>query len=606
MHENEEQEYNTSFDIGIWKKLYNILIKYKKDLTLGLLSMVILSAAEAILPVMNQLAIDNYIVPGDYSKIGLFVSIYVILIIIIVTTVFLFIKYAGKIQIQLAYDIRKQAFERLQILSYSFFDTNNVGWLMSRVTSDTRRISHILSWGVIDIVFSFLTMVIISAVMFFYNWRLALIVLSVTPILFIVVAYLRKKILVEYRAVRKINSKITGLFNEGISGAKTTKTLNLEDKNLTNFSTETRAMEKSSVRAALFSALMNPAVLIVGYTATGMGYYFGGQAVLDGVMTVGVLYLFINYTIRFIEPIMQVARIFAEMQQAQASAERVLGLIDTESDITDTDEVIEKYGTMLNPKEENYEAIKGDIDFKNVTFKYKTGEQVLTDFDLKIKAGQSIALVGHTGAGKSTIVNLICRFYEPTTGKILIDGKDYKDRSISWLHSNLGYVLQSPHLFSGSIKDNIRYGKIDATDEEIEAIAKVVNIDKFVSKFEKGYDSEVGEGGAKLSVGEKQLVSFARALISNPSIMILDEATSSIDTETERMIQDAIDKMLEGRTSFIIAHRLSTIVSSDLILVLKDGMILESGTHRELIALEGHYYSLYTNQFIEEQTNKAL
>jgi len=606
MHENEEQEYNTSFDIGIWKKLYNILIKYKKDLTLGLLSMVILSAAEAILPVMNQLAIDNYIVPGDYSKIGLFVSIYVILIIIIVTTVFLFIKYAGKIQIQLAYDIRKQAFERLQILSYSFFDTNNVGWLMSRVTSDTRRISHILSWGVIDIVFSFLTMVIISAVMFFYNWRLALIVLSVTPILFIVVAYLRKKILVEYRAVRKINSKITGLFNEGISGAKTTKTLNLEDKNLTNFSTETRAMEKSSVRAALFSALMNPAVLIVGYTATGMGYYFGGQAVLDGVMTVGVLYLFINYTIRFIEPIMQVARIFAEMQQAQASAERVLGLIDTESDITDTDEVIEKYGTMLNPKEENYEAIKGDIDFKNVTFKYKTGEQVLTDFDLKIKAGQSIALVGHTGAGKSTIVNLICRFYEPTTGKILIDGKDYKDRSISWLHSNLGYVLQSPHLFSGSIKDNIRYGKIDATDEEIEAIAKVVNIDKFVSKFEKGYDSEVGEGGAKLSVGEKQLVSFARALISNPSIMILDEATSSIDTETERMIQDAIDKMLEGRTSFIIAHRLSTIVSSDLILVLKDGMILESGTHQELIALEGHYYSLYTNQFIEEQTNKAL
>jgi ATP-binding cassette subfamily B protein len=606
MHENEEMDYNTKFDLGIWKKLYKILITYKSDLIKGVSAMIVLAIAESILPIMNKFAIDDFIANDTYEGIEWFITGYVSLILIVVVTVFLFIKYAGRIQIQLAFDIRQQAFDKLQHLSYSFFDTNNVGWLMSRVTSDTRRISHILSWGVIDIVFSFLNMFIIACVMMYFNMRLALIVLSVTPILFIVVAYLRKKILVEYRSVRKINSKITGLFNEGIGGAKTTKTLNLENKNLKKFNGEAKGLRKSSVRAAMFSALMSPAVIVVGYTATSLGFYFGGIEVINEVIEVGVLYLFITYSIRFIEPIMQVAAIFAEMQQAQASAERVLGLIDTENEITDTDEVVEKYGTLENPKTENYEALGGDIKFENVTFKYKTGEQVLTDFNLDIKAGSSVALVGHTGAGKSTIVNLICRFYEPTEGKIYIDGRDYKDRSVGWLHSNLGYVLQSPHLFSGTIRENIRYGKLDATDAEVEAIAKVVNIDKIVEKFEKGYDTEVGEGGSKLSVGEKQLVSFARALISDPSIMILDEATSSIDTETEQLIQEAIDKMLEGRTSFIIAHRLSTIVSSDLILVLKDGEIIESGTHQELIDLKGRYYKLYTNQFVEEQTSRIL
>jgi len=606
MHENEEMDYNTKFDFGIWKKLYKILIVYKNDLKWALGAMGVLAFAEAALPIMNTVAIDDFITPQSYDNIGWFIATYIFLIFTVVVTVFMFIKYAGKIQIRLAYDIRQQAFEKLQSLSYSFFDTNNVGWLMSRVTSDTRRISHILSWGVIDIVWSFLNMTFIAIVMMVYNMKLALIVLSVIPIMFIIVAYLRKKILIEYRAVRKINSKITGLFNEGIGGAKTTKTLNLESKNLKNFNTETRGMRRSSVRAAMFSALMSPAVLIVGYTATSLGFYFGGIDVIDEVITVGVLYLFITNSIRFIDPIMQVASIFAEMQQAQASAERVLGLIDTVNEITDSEEVIGKYGTLEHPKTENYEKLHGDIKFDKVTFKYKTGEQVLTDFDLDIKAGSSVALVGHTGAGKSTIVNLICRFYEPSEGKIYIDGRDYKERSVGWLHSNLGYVLQSPHLFSGTIRDNIRYGKLDATDEEIEAIAKVVNIDKFVEKFESGFDTEVGEGGSKLSVGEKQLVSFARALISDPAIMILDEATSSIDTETEKMIQEAIDKMLEGRTSFIIAHRLSTIVSSDLILVLKDGEIIESGTHQELIENEGHYYNLYTNQFVEEQISSIL
>ncbi len=606
MHENEEMDYNTKFDIGIWKKLYKILIQYKKDLKIALTAMAVLAFAEAVLPVMNKFAIDDIIGKGSYDYVGIFIGIYVVLVVIIVITVFLFIKYAGKIQIQLAFDIRQQAFEKLQHLSYSFFDTNNVGWLMSRVTSDTRRISHILSWGVIDIVFSFLNMTIIAIILMYFNFKLALIVLSVIPILFVVVAFLRKKILVEYRSVRKINSKITGLFNEGIGGAKTTKTLNLESKNLRNFREEAKGMRKSAVRAAMFSAMMSPAVLIIGYISTSLGFYFGGYEVISGGMKVGVLYLFITNTIRFIDPIMQVASIFAEMQQAQASAERVIGLIDAENEITDTEEVIEVYGTLENPKTENYEELQGDIKFEDVTFKYKTGEQVLTNFNLDIKAGSSVALVGQTGAGKSTIVNLICRFYEPSEGKVYIDGRDYKERSIGWLHSNLGYVLQSPHLFSGTIRENIRYGKLDATDEEVEAIAKVVNIDKFVEKFENGFDTEVGEGGSKLSVGEKQLVSFARALISDPSIMILDEATSSIDTETEKMIQDAIDKMLEGRTSFIIAHRLSTIVSSDLILVLKDGEILEAGTHDELIDLEGHYYNLYTNQFVEEQTSSIL
>jgi ATP-binding cassette subfamily B protein len=320
----------------------------------------------------------------------------------------------------------------------------------------------------------------------------------------------------------------------------------------------------------------------------------------NNVISIGTLILFTGYVWQFFDPVNNIATIFARFQQAQASAERIVSLIETKADITDSEEVIDKYGTLFDYKRENFEPLRGDISFKNVSFKYNVGEQVLSNFNLDVKAGQSIALVGHTGAGKTTIVNLICRFYEPTEGQILIDGKDYKERSMGWLHSNLGYVLQTPHLFSGTVMDNIKYGKIGSTDEEAIAAAKAVEAHEFIMKFEKGYDTECGEGGSRLSVGQKQLISFARAILANPKILVLDEATSSVDTETEKAVQTAISKILKGRTSFIVAHRLSTIVSSDRILVLEQGNVIEEGTHRELIAKKGHYYKLYTNQYTEE------
>ena len=407
-----------------------------------------------------------------------------------------------------------------------------------------------------------------------------------------------------YRDVRNTNSKITGAFNEGILGSKTTKTLVLEGKKVKEFNELSSDMRKKSIRAIIRSAVLWPTVLVIGYIGVGLTLGIGSAFNLGLIGTVALsfstLYLFINYTTLFFDPVIQITSVIADLQQAQASAERIIGLIETKSDIVDRDDVTQKYGTFASPKRENWEPLVGDIDFNSVSFHYKEKDNVLTDFNLHIKAGTSVALVGHTGSGKSTIVNLLCRFYEPTDGSIYIDGKDYRDRSVGWLHENIGYVLQTPYLFNASIKDNVKYGKLDATDEEVERACKIVNASEFIEKLDKGYDTMVGENGAKLSVGERQLISFARAIINDPKILVLDEATSSIDTQTEVIIKEATNKLLEGRTSFIVAHRLSTIINSDLILVIDGGKIVESGTHKELLQKNGKYFELYKNQFINE------
>ncbi len=607
MHEDEELVVE-KFKFSTWKKIFKIILRSKKAIVLMLLSITLTACVDICYPLLNRYALETFFgETPDFSNMYIVFGLYALVAVLTGFNVWMFIRSAVIVEEATTYEIRMQAFDRLQQLSFSYFDTTQSGWIMARMTSDARKLSSIISWGLIDLVWGIAVMFGILVVSFFVNWRLALILLALLPVFMVIAILYRRKILKEYRDVRKINSSITASYNEGFMGANTTKTLVLEDDNAHEFRLLNNKMRHRSIKAAVWSSLFWPTILALGYVGVSIVSGVGGDMVLKGGLTVATLYLFINYSINFFDPVMQIARVLADFQQAQASAERVIALIETESDIKDTPEVVEKYGDIYNHKIENWEKIRGDINFKNVSFKYKGTEQyVLKDFDLDIKAGQMIAFVGETGSGKSTIVNLISRFYEPTEGEILIDGLSYKERSISWLHANLGYVLQAPQLFSGSIADNIRFGKLDATEEEIIKAAKLANAHDFIVKLDKGYDTLVGEGGSKLSVGEKQLISFARAVVADPAILVLDEATSSIDSENEKVILSAIDTVMKQRTSLVVAHRLSTVVNADKIIVLKDGVILEQGTHKELLANRGYYFELYKNQFLQELESQLI
>lgn len=602
MNNFEEKDYtNEKISLSVWKKIIKLVFKRKRHVIVLILFVIMLVALDIIYPLLNKYAIENYFSDNpDFSTKYIFISAYALVALGYFISVCGFIRNAGVVEVEVGYELREEAYKNLQILPFAYYDKTPAGWIMARLTSDSRKLATIISWGLVDLLWGLLSMVGVLTVMFFLNWRLALIIVVLLPILFVVSMYFRKRILWAYRDVRKTNSKITASYNEGILGNKTTKTLTLEEKKVRDFNELAEDMRKSSIKAVIRSSIFFPIVLVLSYIAVMFILRVGGDYIINAKygFTVALLATFISYTTFFFDPVMQVARILAELQQAQASAERIIALIETEPEIYDSPEVIEKYGTILEPKRENFEELLGDIEFKNVTFRYNDKETILENFNLQVKRGTSVALVGATGSGKSTIVNLICRFYEPVEGQILIDGKDYKERSITWLHENLGYVLQTPHLFNGTIMENIRYGRFDATDEEVIEAAKRSYVDDFVKDLPEGYNTIVGEGGSKLSVGERQLISFARALVANPKILILDEATSSIDTETEVKIQEVIKTILKGRTSFIIAHRLSTIINSDLILVISEGKIIESGTHKELLDLRGEYYNLYKNQFI--------
>lgn len=607
----QENEFDRKVDLKLWKRLVRYALRSKKTIIYVIAANIIVALVDILYPLLSRYAIDNIIAGSHTERILPFVLVYAALIVIQASGVMMFIKGSGRLEMSIAYDIRQDSFRKLQELSFSYYDKTAVGYIMARMVSDISRLSELIAWSLVDILWSAAYVIGIVVIMLSINWRLALMVIAVLPPLAVICVYFQKKILKHYRDVRKQNSKITGAFNEGIMGAVTTKTLVREEKNTEEFREETGRMRRSAIRAAVLSAMFTPIVMCLGAIGTGLALYAGGmsaagQWIAFGTITVGTLAIFISYSTGIFEPIQQLAGIFAEMQSAQASAERVIALLDTPCEIEDTPEVIEKYGTSFEPKRENWEGIKGAVRFEDVSFAYKEGEKVLSHFDLDVKAGQNIALVGETGAGKSTIVNLVCRFYEPTEGRILIDGVDYRERSQLWLQDRLGYVLQQPHLFSGTVKDNIRYGRPDASDEEVRAAAALVHADEFIERLDKGYDTEVGEGGGRLSTGQKQLISFARVILADPRIFVLDEATSSIDTETEQLIQNAITKVLENRTSFIVAHRLSTIRSADRILVIKAGKIAESGTHSELMKLRGYYYDLYTTQFKKDAVSGIL
>ncbi|NLL43016.1 MAG: ABC transporter ATP-binding protein [Firmicutes bacterium] len=585
----QEEVHEEKIDLKLWRQILQLARPYKRYIIYAIVSTVVMAGGDALFPYMTKVAIDNFVVPQRTEGLGWFAAAFALLIAVQSFTVYMFINMAGKVESGVTYTIRQAGFEHLHTLSFSFYDKRASGWLLARLTSDVNRLGEIVSWSLIDLLWGGAAMVFYAIVMFSMNWRLALLTICVIPILALISVYFQKQILRAYRSVRRMNSRITGAFSEGIMGATTTKILSREEENLGEFETLTSGLKASSVRAATFSALFLPIVLMLGNIATALTLWVGGNGVIAGTVTYGVLVAFVSYAIQFFDPVREIARIFAELQMAHAAAERVMGLLNTDPEIQDRPDV-----------EGSVPPLVGGVEFEHVSFAYNPQEPVLSDFNLKVEPGQTVALVGETGSGKSTIVNLVCRFYEPTEGRILIDGVDYRDRPLAWLQGSLGYVLQSPHLFSGTIRENIRYGNLKASDEEVERAAELVNAHEFISKLSQGYDTEVGEGGGLLSTGQKQLISFARAILADPRIFVLDEATSSIDTETEMLIQEAIRTILTGRTSFIIAHRLSTVRSADVILVIRDGKVQEKGSHEELMAAGGYYYRLYTNQFLED------
>ena len=565
------------------------------------------SAMDAVIPLFQQYAIDHYIADSTLAGLGWFIGAYVVVILTQTASNYISAFGACKLELSVGRDLKRESFNHLQTLSFSYFNQNSVGYVHARVMSDTDRIASTLAWSMAEGVWHSAYLVCAIVMMLILNWKMALCVLVIVPIVAISSMYFQKKLVFFHRQVREKNSRITGAFNEGITGATTTKTLVVEDKMEKEFDELTADMKKVSVRAMHFRAIFISTTTLAASLALALVLWRGGIITKNGVMLIGTLSVFMNYAQGMMEPIQWLVQALSSLVNVQVNVERFTTLMETKSDVQDTPEVVEKYGDTFSPKKENWEELHGDIEFKDVTFRYPDGdENILEHFNLKVPQGTNVAIVGETGAGKSTLVNLVCRFYEPTEGQVLIDGRDARERSQLWLHSNIGYVLQTPHLFSGTVLENLRYGRENATMGEIEAAVRAVSAEGIIERLPDGYQSDVGEGGNSLSTGEKQLLSFARALLADPRIFVLDEATSSVDTVTERLIQDAIEKVMDGRTSFVIAHRLSTIRRADVILVVNAGRIVERGSHAELMAKKGVYYGLYTRQYREEQIQASM
>ena len=602
--ENRKEKFSS---LKTWAKLIPFLKPYSRNMAGILILMLVNAGIDISFPLLSGYAVDQFVTPRTSEGLTGFAALYMVLVVTQMLCTMFFARAALKVEMYLGRDLKKKLFTHLQTLSFSYYNTTPVGVIMARVMSDTNKIGSVFAWSLVDVFWSATYVIGCMIVMLFLNWKLALLIIVVVPAIALLTLYFQKRILHINRQARKINAEITRHYNEGISGAKTSKTLVIEDKNTEAFQQVTGRMKDTTVRAVMLNAVYVPIIgfltaLAVAFVITG-----GGNMVLWGDIGIGELTIFMNFALVIADPVQTLARTISNFISTQANIERVSALLELEPQIQDTPEVSARYGTSLEPKKDNWEPLEGHITFDDITFRYPDGtENVLEHFSLDVPAGTTVAIVGETGAGKSTLVNLACRFFEPTDGRILIDGRDYRERSQLWLHSNIGYVLQTPHLFSGSVKENIRYGRLDATDEEIVEAAKLVNAHDFILHMENGYDSDVGEGGGQLSTGEKQLVSFARAILANPKIFVLDEATSSIDTKTEALIQNAISTLLTGRTSFLIAHRLSTIRKADLILVVRGGKIIEQGTHQELMEQDGYYADLYHKQFESETAERVF
>ncbi len=590
---------------GIGKILPFVAVHKKLYLTI-ILSVLPVMAINTVLPLFQKYAIDNFIANRTLDGFAVFITLYASLIVLSCAVDFVSSYSCSKLEMYLLRDMRRSAFNHLQTLSVSYYNVTGVGKIHARVMSDTGSIGSVIAWDSYGAASNLLYVVMSLAIMFSLDAILTLCVLALVPVIVPVMIYFHKIQTKYNRKVRETNSLITGGFNEGITGVETTKTLVVEDKLDESFFKNTKEMKRQSVKLGHHRSTFMAITSFIVSAAVAIVLWYGGVITVKGVMVIGTLSVFMTYAQGIVESVQFVAEALSDLVTIKVNIERYSALMETQTDVTDSPEVVEKYGDSFNEKRENWEPLSGEVEFKDVTFRYPDGdENVLEHFNLKVGRGTKVAIVGETGAGKSTLVNLVCRFFDPTEGAVLIDGRDARERSVQWLHSNIGYVLQVPHLFSGTVRENLLYGKPDATQEEMEEAVKSVNAERVIERL-GGYDAQIGEGGNTLSTGEKQLLSFARAILADPAIFILDEATSSVDTITENLIQQAIDKLMQGRTNFVIAHRLSTIRNADIILVVHDGKIIERGTHDELIKQRGTYFDLYLKQFREENVRQSV
>ena len=625
----KEEKLPSKLNFKVWLKIGKYALKQYKLLILCLIMTLFVSFYDSsFIPLMNASAIKASELMNGNNTTSIFdlviettfifnikasltylqyMILFIVMILVRSVAIFVLFYFQNIISMRIMVDLRRDSFRKLQELPFSYFDKNSSGWLIARMQNDTSSIGDLISWDVNAIIWAVFDLTFTFITMFSINWLYSLVVLASLPIVIIVVPLFEKEVLLRHRIARNAYSYYVGYLAETIDGAKTIKTLSSIDTVKKEADEITTDIKKKRFRAHMINGYVQPILSTLSSLTIALIIFLGLKNVgsMDKASLVSTIILFVGFVSSIYNPLQNLSEVFSEIMAGQAGAEKLMQLIEEKVTIVDTPEVIAKYGTILNPKKENYINLDGDIEFSHVSFSYNEGVEIIHDLNLKIDKGTSLAIVGETGSGKTTTVNLLCRFYEPSKGHVYINNIDYKDIGLGCLRSSIGYVQQNPYVFSGTYLDNIIYGRLDATLEDARNACKIVGIDEYIMSTPNGYNTYLPTGGGSLSQGQKQLISFARAILKNPAILILDEATSNIDPLTEVKLQEALMNITKGRTSIVIAHRLSTIVSSDRIIVFDKGKIVEDGNHETLLSRNGIYKKLYNDQFaslsIDEQ-----